>query len=77
MLPDKGVSDEEKLRVCKKKKKKRMTHEIEAIKWSHHLFNKYLWCTHHALGIGNTTENGQTKIPGPVEIIFQNRRQRR
>ena len=35
------------------------------------MFNKYLRCTHHALGIGNTTENGQTKIPGPVETIFQ------
>ena len=23
------------------------------------------------LGIGNTTGNGQTKIAGPVEIIFQ------
>lgn len=60
-----------KVKSLQKKKKRTTSHEIEAIKWSHHLFNKYLWCTHHALGIGNTTENGQTKIPGPVEIIFQ------
>ena len=55
-----------KVKSLQKKKKNDLTWDR-----SHHLFNKYLWCTHHALGIGNTTENGQTKIPGPVEIIFQ------
>ena len=35
------------------------------------MFNKYLCLTHYVLGIGNTTGNGQTKIAGPVEIIFQ------